>query len=289
MIEASHFDPDTAYASVDRHSLQDFAPYVYRTRDGGKSWQLITRGLPATGYAHRVKEDPKRKGFLVAGTELGAFASMDDGETWQPLQLNLPVTSVRDFQFYQNDLIVGTFGRGIWVIDDISPLRQLDANVLASDVHLFKPADVTDYVQGGDEGTPLQKDEPQAENPANGAYLYYYLKNRASGPVTIEITDSSGKTVATLSSDPNAAVLSGRRRRAPSGGIPNVSPLWQTTPEPLSAAAGIHRAVWEPIASVTPGGDGFRRAVTRLTGTFTAKLTANGKTEMQTFTVKTGQ
>jgi photosystem II stability/assembly factor-like uncharacterized protein len=284
MIEASHFDADTAYASVDRHQLQDFAPYVYRTRDRGKSWQLVTRGLPAVGYVHTVKEDPKRKGFLVAGTELGAFASLDDGETWQPLQLNLPTTSVRDFQFYQNDLVVGTFGRGIWVIDDISPLRQLDASVLASDAYLFKPADAINYVQGGDEGTPMQKDEPQAQNPAEGAYIYYYLKDRAAGPVTIDIIDASGKTVATLSSDPNAA-QAGRRRRATGGGIPNVSPLWQATPEPLSAAAGIHRAVWEPIASVTPGGDGFRRTTTRLTGTFTAKLTANGKTYTKGFAV----
>jgi hypothetical protein len=285
MIEASHFDPDVAYASVDRHQLQDFAPYIYRTRDRGKSWQLITRGLPAVGYAHTVKEDPKRKGFLVAGTELGAFASMDDGESWQPLQLNLPVTSVRDFQFYNDDLIVGTFGRGIWVIDDISPLRQLDTSVLASDVHLFKPADAINYVQGGDEGTPFQKDEAQAQNPADGAYIYYYLKDRASGPVTVEIMDASGKTVATLSSDASAAT-SGRRRRAAGGGIPTVSPLWQTTPDALSTAAGIHRAVWEPIASVTPGGDGFRRATTRLTGTFSAKLTANGKSYTQTFNVK---
>jgi photosystem II stability/assembly factor-like uncharacterized protein len=286
MIEASHFDPNVAYASVDRHQLQDFKPYVYRTRDGGRSWQLITRGLPAEGYAHTVKEDPKRKGFLVAGTELGAFASMDDGDSWQPLQFNLPVTSVRDFQFYNDDLIVGTFGRGIWVIDDISPLRQLDANVLASDVYLFKPADAINYVQGGDEGTPFQKDEAQAENPADGAYLYYYLKNAASGPVTIEIMDASGKTIATESSDPNAMASGRRRRGGNSGGIPNVSPLWQTTPQPLSTAAGIHRAVWEPIASVTPGGDGFRRTTTRLTGTFTAKLTANGKSYTQTFTVK---
>jgi photosystem II stability/assembly factor-like uncharacterized protein len=288
MIQASHFDPAVAYASVDRHSLQDFAPYVYRTRDGGKSWQLITRGLPATGYAHTVKEDPKRKGFLVCGTELGAFASMDDGETWQPLQLNLPVTSVRDFQFHQNDLIVGTFGRGIWVIDDISPLRQLDANVVASDVHLFKPADIVDYIQGNDEGTPMQKDEPQSENPANGAYLYYYLRNGASGPVTIEISDASGRTVATLSSDATASPT-GRRRRGSGSGIPTVSPLWQTPPDLLSTTAGVHRAVWEPIAASTPGGDGFRGSVTRLSGTFTAKLTANGKTSSQTFIVKPGQ
>ncbi|MFI5257866.1 MAG: WD40/YVTN/BNR-like repeat-containing protein, partial [Gemmatimonadales bacterium] len=181
MIEASHFDEGTAYASVDRHQLQDFAPYLYRTRDMGKSWQLITRGLPAEGYAHTVKEDPARKGLLVCGTERGAFASLDDGDTWQSLQLNLPTTSVRDFEFYAGDLIVGTHGRGIWVIDDISSLRQLDAGVLAADAYLFKPADAINYEQGNDEGTPFQKDEAQAENPPAGAMIDYYLKAPANG------------------------------------------------------------------------------------------------------------
>ena len=134
----------------------------------------------------------------------------------------------------------------------------------------------------------MQKDEPQAQNPADGAYIYYYLKDRASGPVTVDIIDATGKTIATLSSEASAAT-SGRRRRASGGGIPNVSPLWQTPPELLSTAAGIHRAVWEPIASVTPGGDGFRRATTRLTGTFTAKLSVNGKSYTQPFTVRESQ
>jgi hypothetical protein len=285
MIEASHFDEGTAYASVDRHQLQDFAPYIYRTRDMGKSWQLITRGLPAEGYAHTVKEDPARKGFLVCGTERGAFASLDDGDTWQSLQLNLPTTSVRDFEFYAGDLIVGTHGRGIWVIDDISSLRQLDAGVLAADAYLFKPADAINYEQGNDEGTPFQKDEAQAENPPAGAMIDYYLKAPASGAVTLEILDAGGTRAALFSSDASAAPQ-GRRRRAAAGGIPNVSPLWQSTPEPLSTAAGIHRVAWEPIASVTPGGDGFRRATTRLTGQFTAKLTANGKSYTQPFIVK---
>ncbi|HEY5414431.1 MAG TPA: twin-arginine translocation signal domain-containing protein, partial [Gemmatimonadaceae bacterium] len=124
MVEASHFDPNAAYASVDRHQLQDFEPYIYRTRDLGQSWQKITNGLPAGVYVHSIKEDPQRRGLLVCGTERGAFLSFDDGDSWQPLQLNLPVTSVRDFAFYENDLIVATHGRGFWVIDDISALRQ---------------------------------------------------------------------------------------------------------------------------------------------------------------------
>lgn len=285
MIEASHFDQGTAYASVDRHQLQDFEPYIYRTRDMGKSWQRITAGLPAGVYVHTVKEDPTRKEFLVCGTERGAYASFNGGDEWQPLQLNLPVSPVRDFEFHANDLIVGTHGRGIWVIDDISPLRQLDASVLSAAAYLFKPADAINYEQGDDNGTPLQKDEPQAENPPNGATIDYYLKHKASGPVTLEILDANGRSVAMFSSDP-AAVTPSRRRRPATGGIPNVSPLWQPTPELLSTMTGVHRVAWEPISSVTAGGDGLRRATTRLAGAFTAKLSVNGKSYAQSFNVK---
>ncbi len=165
MLEASHFDAGSAYASVDRHQLQDFEPYIYRTRDFGKSWQLITRGLPAGVYVHTVKEDPSRRGLLFAGTERGAFLSFDDGDQWHPLQLNLPVTSVRDFEVYQNDLIVATHGRGFWVIDDISALRQLNSEILSAEAYLFKPGEAIAYQQGGDNGTPMQKDEPFAPNP----------------------------------------------------------------------------------------------------------------------------
>src|SRR4029077_17711464 len=143
----------------------------------------------------------ERRGLLFAGTERGAFVSLDDGDSWQPFQMNLPVTSVRDFEIYSNDLIVATHGRGFWVVDDISPLRQINATVLASDAYLFKPADVIYTPQGGDNGTPLQKDEPQAPNPVFGAAIDYYLKTNASGPVSVEIVDASGTVVATFSTN----------------------------------------------------------------------------------------
>src|SRR5437762_891651 len=204
MIEASHFDQSTAYASVDRHQLQDFDPYIHRTRDSGKTWQLITKGMPRGAYVHVVKEDPLRRGLLVAGTERGIHVSFDDGDNWQPLQLNMPVTSMRDFEFYGTDLIVATHGRGFWIIDDISALRQLNDAVTRDDAYLFKPADAINYVEGTDNGTPLQKDEPQAENPPNGAAIDYYLKRAATTPVTIEILDSSGPVIRTFSSAPSA-------------------------------------------------------------------------------------
>ena len=214
MIQASHFDPNVAYASIDRHQLQDFEPYIYRTHDMGKSWQQITQGLPAGVYVHAVKEDPARRGLLFAGTERGAFVSFDDGDNWQSLQANLPVTSVRDFEVYQNDLIVATHGRGFWVIDDISPLRQTNDAVLRSDVHLFKPADAINVIQGGDNGTPVQKDEPQAQNPPNGAIIDFYVKSAATGVVTLEILDAAGTVVRTFSTEPPTQAVPGAGRGA---------------------------------------------------------------------------
>ena len=124
MLEASHFDANEAYAAVDRHRLEDYDPYIYRTKDAGKTWQKITTGLPPGVYMQTIKEDPARRGLLVAGTELGVFVSFNDGDSWQSLQLNLPPSSMRDFAFHGNDLIVATHGRGFWILDDISALRQ---------------------------------------------------------------------------------------------------------------------------------------------------------------------
>ena len=289
MIDASHFDPNAAYASVDRHQLQDFGPHIFRTRDAGRTWQPITKGLPADGYVHVVKEDPSHRGLLVAGTERGAFVSFDDGEEWHPLQLDLPVTSVRDFQFYGNDLIVGTHGRGIWVIDDASTLRQVSPALLKEDVHLFQPGESINVMPSTDDGTPLQKDEPQAPNAPNGAAIDYYLRSAATGPVTIDILDASGKTVHTFTSDAAAAAAGeqgGRRPRR--AGIPNVSPLWDRTPVVLESGAGMHRVVWDPVVLVPRGSaDDFGRpATTPVYGTFTARLNVGGKSYTRQFVVK---
>jgi len=288
-IEASHFDADTAYASVDRHQLQDFAPYIYRTRDQGRSWQPITAGLPEGVYVHVVKEDPLRRGLLFAGTERGAFVSFDDGDHWQPLQRNLPVTSVRDFVVYGNDLIVATHGRGFWVMDDISALRQVTDEVLAADAWLFRPADVINVVPGDDDGTPLQRDEPQAQNPPDGVVLAFYLK--AAAPVTLEILDATGKVLRKWPAEPGTDT--GPRGGRSTTGLPRVSPLWQPVPEVFSTTAGMHRVAWRPVAPPEPtapgaaGGGGPRRGGgARLTGTFTARLTVNGRASTQTFTVR---
>ncbi len=283
MIEASHFDASTAYASVDRHQLQDFQPYVYRTRDGGRSWQSIGKGLPAVGWVHTVKEDPKRRGLLFAGTENGAFVSFDDGDSWQPLQLNLPATSVRDFAVYDNDLVAATFGRGFWVIDGIAPLREADPRITQAEAHLFQPPDTVVPIQGRDNGTPYQRDEPRADNPPDGVAIDYWLRGDVASPVTLTIMDASGGVLRSYSS--------AETPQPPARpGIPNVSPQWRPRPAPFSAAAGAHRVVWFPAAApdTTPrsgGAEVFRAPSVPLTGTFTARLTVNGETYTRTFSV----
>ena len=172
------------------------------------------------------------------------------------------------------------------MIDDISALRQMTPDVIAADVHLFKPADAYVYTHGGDNGTPTQMDEAQAENRPEGAFIDYYLKSASSTPVTLEVLDATGKVMHTFSSDPALQRRGGAAGAV--GGIPKVSPLWTTQPEPFSAAAGLHRVVWNPVVEVpaVPGADGFDRGpLTAATGTFTARLSAGGKTYTQVFNI----
>src|SRR5882762_7640127 len=246
MLEASHFDANEAYAAVDRHRLTDNEPYVFRTKDGGKTWQKITSGLPAGVYMQTIKEDPKRRGMLVAGTELGVFVSFNDGDAWQSLQLNLPPSSMRDFAFHDNDVIVATHGRGFWVLDDISALRQVTAEVLQADAWLFKPADTINVIPGEDDGTPLQRDEPQAPNPPDGVVLDYYLKAAATGPLTVEILNGGGATIRRYSSadpippiDPNTLA---------------VNAIWQRPQDAPASTAGMHRFVWDLRPTPAAGG-----------------------------------
>src|SRR5262249_54181429 len=140
MIEASHFDSTVAYAAVDRHRLNDRTPYAYRTRDSGKTWQAITAGIGSIAFLNAIREDPHEKGLLFAGTELGVYASFDAGDPWQSLQLNLPVTSVRDLVIHGDDLVIATHGRAFWVLDNITPLRQIAAGANQDKVRLFQPA-----------------------------------------------------------------------------------------------------------------------------------------------------
>jgi photosystem II stability/assembly factor-like uncharacterized protein len=284
MMEASHADVNEAYAAVDRHRLEDYEPYIYRTRDAGKTWQRITNGLPAGVYLQTVKEDPQRRGLLFAGTELGVFVSFDDGDHWQSLQLNLPPASARDLVVHENDLIVATHGRGFWVLDDITPLRQLTDEVARAQGFLFRPADAIITPPPSENGTPKPRDEPLAENPPYGALIYYYLKSNANAPVTLEILNPAGEVIRRYSSEDRAPAVDPNKLDIPM--------YWVHPPEQISTAAGLHRWAWDfrptPPAPRAGGGGGGgggifggRGVAASLPGNYTVRLTVGGKSYTQ--------
>jgi photosystem II stability/assembly factor-like uncharacterized protein len=286
MMQASHFDADEAYAAVDRHRLEDNDPYIYRTRDGGKTWQRITKGLPAGVYMQTVKEDPKHKGLLFAGTELGVFVSFNDGDDWQSLQLNLPPVSMRDLAIHDDDLIVATHGRGFWILDDITSLRQITDKVAQSEAYLFQPAAAIRMHPGTDYGSPMPRDEALAENPPVGATIDYYLKSPASAAVLMEILDAKGQLVRRYSSADKAPPVK--------PGTLDFPAFWRPTPQALSPDAGMHRWIWDLHYTAVPGsthllGDEFVVApggVTALPGAYTVRLTVGGQSYSQPLTVK---
>ena len=285
MMGASHFDVHEAFAAVDRHRLEDYTPYIYRTRDDGKTWQAITTGLPAGVYVQTVKEDPERRGLLFAGTELGVYVSFDAGDRWQSLQLNLPPVSMRDLDVHGDDLLVATHGRGFWVLDDIAPLRQITDEVARASVHLFRPADAIATPPPNEGGTPQPRDEPFAENPPYGAYIDYYLKADVAGPVTLDILDPAGEVIRSYSSADHPAPVDPDTL--------NIPAFWRPTPDVLSAKAGMHRWIWDlrptaPPRRGGPGGGGgfFRGAPVVVPGTYTARLTVGGQRYTQPIVVE---
>ena len=286
MIEASHFNVNEAYAAVERHQLSDYAPHIYRTLDSGKTWTEITVGLPAGVYVQTVKEDPHRRGLLFTGTERAVFVSFDDGDHWQSLQLNLPPASMRDLAIHDDDLIVATHGRGFWVIDNMTVLRQISAAVAKETAFLFQPANTVLYPPGGDNGTPMPKDEPLAENAPTGAMIDYYLKSKTSGPLTLEILDPAGEVIRKYSSEDKGPQVNLETL--------NIPAYWIRPFEPLSTAAGMHRWIWDlrptppPRPAGAGGGGGFGRggATTVLPGTYTVRLSVGGKSYTQPLVVK---
>ena len=236
VIEASPFAAESAYVAIDRHRLDDFHPHIYRTRDGGKSWALIVAGIPVDQAVNVVRSDPVRQGLLYAGTERGVYLSFDDGEHWQSLQKNLPVTSVRDITIHDDDVVIATHGRGFWILDDVATLRQLDAKVESASAWLFAPQAAVRLRHPEFTGTPFPKDEPLAANPPDGAYIDYALKTDAQDPVTLEIHDASGAIVRTYTSADQA--------KAPDLAKLDMAPEWTTPQSTLSAAPGMHRFVW---------------------------------------------
>ena len=280
-IEASHSEAGTAYAAVDRHRLEDYQAYLYRTRDFGKTWQRVSNGIPDGSFLNCVREDPFRRGLLYACTEKGVYVSFDDGDDWQALQLNLPVTSVRDLVAHDDDLVIATFGRSFWVLDNVTPLRQIDARAAAADVWLFKPATAYRVRPGSDQGTPVPADEALAANPPHGALLDYYLKEKAAGPIQLEIIDGDGKVVRRFASDDE-------RRKVNPDELPFPS-YWVREPQVLSDEAGMHRFVWDLHYSLPKGIRGSfwgPSGPLAVPGNYIVRLTAHGKSSTQPLTIK---
>jgi HPt (histidine-containing phosphotransfer) domain-containing protein len=293
-MDAGRFDAQTAYAAVNTLRLDDMRPHLWRTHDGGATWTEINTGLDDGGPTSSIREDPKRKGLLYAATERRVYVSFDDGDHWQSLQLNMAASSVRDIIVKDDDLIAATHGRGFWILDNVTPLRQIDQTTTDADALLFRPQAAYRVRWNTNTDTPLPPDEPTAPNPPEGAIVDYYLKAAAAGPVTLEITDAEGRLVRQYSStDPIV------RPDAVNGNLPL---YWFRPPVVLSTTSGMHRFTWDVHYQPLAGGGGGRgglpiAAVPYNTvpaptvpwvspGTYTVKLTVNGKSYTQPITVK---
>jgi photosystem II stability/assembly factor-like uncharacterized protein len=289
ILDASHFDKNTAYAAINTLRLDDMRPHIYRTRDGGANWTEIIKGIPDGEPTDVVREDPGRKGLLFAGTERAVHVSFDDGEHWQSLRLNMGATSIRDLIIKGDDLAVGTHGRGFWILDNITPLRQLQDSIVKSSAHLFKPQTAFRVRWNMNTDTPLTPDLPAGENPPDGAMIDFYLGSAITGVVTLEIKDEQGQTARRYSSaDPIPA-------DDPALAIP---PYWVRPPKKLASHAGLHRFLWDlhldpvpgvppqyPIAAIFKNTAPDPTSPWAMPGKYTVVLTAGGKKYEQTFTL----
>jgi photosystem II stability/assembly factor-like uncharacterized protein len=290
VIEASHFDAQGAYAAINTLRLDDLRPHILRTRDSGKTWTEIVDGIPTNENVNAVREDPERRGLLFAGTERAVYVSFDDGDHWQSLRLNMPASSVRDVIIKGDDLVAATHGRGFWVLDDITPLRQLELAVISSPMFLFKPQATYRVRWDMNTDTPLPPDFPAGDNPPDGAVIDYYLQSESAGPVTLEIQDSAGKVVRSYSSADKPEPVD------PALTIPT---YWVRPAQVLSGAAGAHSFVWDmhyapvpgiepeyPIAAVPHNTAPQPTSPWVMPGDYTIVLTMNGKSRAQRLTIK---
>jgi photosystem II stability/assembly factor-like uncharacterized protein len=288
LMDASHFDAKSAYAAVNTIRLDDLRPHIYRTNDDGKTWQEIVRGIPSDENVNAIREDTQRRGLLFAGTERGVYVSFNDGADWQSLRLNLPATSVRDLIVKDDDLAIATHGRGFWILDNITPLRQLQPNEQAA--LLFKPQTAVRVRWNSNTDTPLPPDEPAGENPPEGAVIDYSLGENGAGPVTLEIKDRTGEVV---------------RRYASTDPVPpedaklKIPRYWVRPPRILSNKPGLHRFFWDmhgeplpdtkpeyPMAAVYRETAPQSTAPWILPGSYSVVLTASGKSFTQPLTLK---
>jgi photosystem II stability/assembly factor-like uncharacterized protein len=273
IIEASAFDANSAFAAVDRHRLDDLHPYIYRTRDGGKTWTSVSSGIPVGAYVNAVREDPSRRGLLYAGTELGVYVSFDAGDHWQSLRLNMPVVPVRDLVVKQDSLAVATHGRSFWVLDDLSPLHQLAANILSSPAWLFVPETAVRVRPHSDPGERLPPEEPSGENRPAGAFIDYVVKTETQGPLTLSIEDAAGHVVRRYSSADHPKPADPEKLDFPT--------FWAPVQPSLDSTAGMHRFLWDfqyaaPAGAAQSDFGGFGPFAAP--GRYTVRLAADGKT-----------
>ena len=286
-IDAGHFDVNVAYVAINKIRLDDQTPHIYKTKDGGKTWQKIVTGLPNEPI-NTVREDPTKKGLLYAGSENAVYVSFDDGLNWQSLRLNMPATSIRDLVIKDDDLVVGTHGRGFWILDNVTPLRQISGELASKNVILYQPQNTYRVRFSTYTDTPITQEEPQGQNPPDGAMIDYYLKESCKTPVTLEIFDALGKSIQKFSSEDKPYE------------IPDLNiPLYWIRPQQiLSAAAGSHRFLWDlhypalnlppsyPISAVYQNTAPDATSPWVMTGNYTLKLTVNQQTFIQNFNVK---
>jgi len=290
-LDASRHDPNTVYATVNRFRLDDLRPHIYRTHNGGKNWQEIVSGIADNEPVNAVREDPVRKGLLFAGTERTVYVSFDDGDHWQSLRLNLPSTSIRDLVVHQDDIVIGTHGRSFWILDNITPLRQLTEQIGTSEAHLFTPQLTYRVRRNNNPDTPLPPEIPAGQNPPDGAMLDYWLKSQPSGAVTLDVFDSSGKSVRRFSSDDKPAAVDEKEL--------NVPTYWIRPDRSLSREPGMHRFVWDlhypppdalerdyPISAIDRDTPRYPLGPAVVPGVYTVKLTANGNSHSQPLTIR---
>lgn len=287
IMEASHFDTKTAYAAVNRIRIDDMRPHIYKTTDGGVSWKEIVKGLP-NDPINSVKEDPNTKGLLFAGTETAVYVSFDDGENWQSLKLNMPATSIRDLVIKDDDIVVGTHGRSFWILDNITPLRQLVNKAKQVDNVFYKPQTAMRIRWNNYTDSPVPQEEPAGQNPPDGAMIDYYLSENANEVVTLQIKDENNNVIRTFRSDDKPYEI-------PAVNIPL---YWIRPQQILSAKAGSHRFLWDlhytpmntppsyPIAAVYGNTAPEATSPWVMPSNYTAVLTVNGKSYTQRMNVK---
>ena len=315
-IEAGHFDSQTAYAAANTLRLDDLNPHLWRTRDGGKTWVEINNGIAAGAVTNSIREDPKKKGLLYASTDTQVWVSFDDGDHWQSLRIDMPAVSVRDLQVKDDsicmcsDLVAATHGRGFYILDDVTPLRQIAEAKAAGSAYLYKPATATRVRFAANDPTPWPPEVPAGENPPTGGIIDYYLATNTARPVTLDILDAAGKIVRSYSStdlvqttspalDPVAYnKLCQEDPNAEDCGLPL---YWPAPPMVISTKAGMHRVSWDlhynPVIGGAGDGEGGEGAVPHRTypvvnapwapsGEYTVRLTVDGRSYTQPLTLR---